>query len=93
MHCICAGNDGGADERRDVEIAALQRRWSDAEALVGKLDVERIRVSLGVDRDRSDSEFAASANDAEGDFTPVRNQYLFDVRYFAQVLTLGIDQE
>jgi hypothetical protein len=40
------------------------------------LHMQRIDVGLGIDCDRSDAEFFARANDAEGDLAPVSDEDL-----------------
>ena len=38
--------------------------------------MQRVAIEFGVDRDGGDAHLAAGANDANGDFTAVGNQYL-----------------
>ena len=60
---VGGGDLGGADDRRDVEVALGGRGRADAHGLVGEAHVERARVDLGVDGDRLDAELAARAED------------------------------
>ena len=63
---------GGADHRRNVEIALRQLRRTNANGFVGKTDVQRIPVSLAIDCDRADAEFLACANDTQGYLAAIR---------------------
>ncbi|KAF5059539.1 hypothetical protein DSECCO2_334860 [anaerobic digester metagenome] len=62
-----------------VEVTLRRVRLPDAERLVGVLDVERVVVRLGVDRDRVDAQFPAGTHDPDGDLAAVGNQDLVKV--------------
>ena len=55
MNRVGAGDLGGADDRRDVEIAVGAARRADADVLVGEAHVQRVLVGLGVDGDGLDA--------------------------------------
>ena len=46
--------------------------------MIGELNVHRVDIRLGVHSDRFDIEFAAGADDAEGNFAAVGNQDAFE---------------
>ena len=73
MDGIDVGDLGGADHRRNVEVAVGKPRRPDADGFVGKAHVQRIAVGLAVNGDGLDAQFLAGANDAQGDLTAVRN--------------------
>ena len=80
---VGAGDLGGADDRRDVQIAVGALGRADAHVLVGEAHVERVLVGLRVDGDGLDAELAAGVDDAEGDFAAVRDQDLLEHRSVA----------
>ena len=53
-----------------------RRRSADAESLVGKLDMQRAGIRVGIDGDRADAHAPCGADDAAGDFTAIGNEYL-----------------
>ncbi len=63
-----------ADDPIDLQITLAARRLADADRFVGQLDVQRIDVRLGIDRDRPDPEFFAGANDAQRDLAAIGDQ-------------------
>jgi hypothetical protein len=46
--------------------------------MIGELDMHRINIRLGVNRNRFDVEFATGADDAKGDFATIGNQDAFE---------------
>ena len=64
MDGVRAGDLAGGDDRGNVEIAVLCGGRSDADALVGELDVHRLLVGGRVDGDRGDAEFLGCAHHA-----------------------------
>ena len=74
MDRVGAGNLGGADDRRHVEVAVGAARRADADVLVGEADVQRVLVGLGVHGHGLDAELAARVDDAQGDLAAVRDQ-------------------
>ena len=63
-----------ADHRWNVEIALRQLRRTNADGFVGKLDVQRVPVSLAVNRNSADAQLFAGANHAQGNLAAVRNK-------------------
>ena len=74
MDRVGAGDLGGADDRRHVQVAVGAARRADADVLVGEPDVQRVLVGLGVDGDGLDAELAAGADDAQRDLAAVGDQ-------------------
>jgi len=74
MNGVDVGDFGGGDDGRHVEIAVGGPGRTDADGLVGKADVERVAVGLGVDGDRADAEFPAGVDDAECDFATIGDE-------------------
>ena len=73
---VDVGDLGGADDGRDVQVAARALGRSDADGLVGEAHVRTVAVGLGVDGDGLDSQFLAGADDANGDFAAIGDQDL-----------------
>jgi hypothetical protein len=74
MDRVDVGDLGGADDRRDVEVALRALRRPDADGLVGLAQVERVGVGLRIHGDRLDPHLAASADHALRDLAPVGDQ-------------------
>src|SRR5207302_1666868 len=74
-HPAAAAASNGLDHDWEIDLAIAFRagRCADADGFIGELDVERIYVRLGVNRERSDAELLASPDDAQGDLTPIRD--------------------
>src|SRR5579862_53179 len=83
MDGIDVGDFGGADDRRNVEIALVQPRRADADGFVGKAHVQRVAIGFAVHGDRLDVQLLARADHAQGDFTAIRYQDLLEhgIRY------------
>ena len=77
MQGIAPRSDGQIHQRMRIQVA-LNRIGADMVGLVGLLDMQRMAVGVGVDCDGFNPEFGAGADNADGDFTPIGNQYLFD---------------
>jgi len=78
MDGIGVSDLGGGDDAIRLEIRFLARARADADRVVGELDMHRIDIGFRVNGNGFDFEFAAGADDAEGDFTPVGNQNAFE---------------
>ena len=86
MDGVGAGDFGGADHRRHVQVAVGAARRADADVLVGEPDVQRVLVGLGIDGDGLDAELAAGEDDAHRDFAAVRDQdFLEHVSYLVRI--------
>ena len=69
-----AGLERGLDDRVGAEVALRRGRRTEAHRRVGGLDMGRIGIGVGVDRDGLDAEIAAGPDDAKGDLSPVRDE-------------------
>jgi hypothetical protein len=78
MDRVGAGDLGGADHRRDIEVAVGAARWTDADVFVCELDVQLILVCLGKDGDGLDAELAAGVDDPEGNLAAIGDQDLLE---------------
>ena len=74
MDRVGAGDFGGADDRRHVEVALGAARRADADVLVGEAHVQRVLVGLGIDGDGLDAELAAGTDDPQGDLSAVGDE-------------------
>ena len=74
---VGAGDLGGRDERRDVEVAVVRRRRADADVLVG---IAACRLSRSASRRPPPSRCRArgGADDAQRDLAAVGDQDLFE---------------
>ena len=75
---VHVGDLGGADDRRDVQIAQRALGRTDADGLVGEAHVQAVAVGLRVDGDGPDAQVLAGADDAEGDLAAVGDQNLLE---------------
>src|SRR5262245_8278803 len=71
---------GGADHRGDVEIAFRRFRRADTDRFVSKADVERVAIGFAIDRDRFDTEFFGSADDAQRNLATIGDEDLLEHR-------------
>ena len=65
MHGVGAGDLAGREQRRNVEVAVLGGRRTDADALVGEPHVHGVLVRGRMHGHRRDAELLARAQDAE----------------------------
>ena len=78
MDGIGAGDLGGGDDARNVEVAVATGRPADADVVVGKADVQRLPVRFGVHRDRLDAQLFARADHPQGNFPAVGDQHFLE---------------
>ena len=83
MHGLCAGDLAGGDDRRNVEVTVTRGRRPDANAFVGEAYMHGVGVRRRVDGDGLNAEFAAGAQDAQRDFTPVGDEDLVEHRPYS----------
>ena len=74
MDRLGAGRLGGGDDLADVEIGLGGLRRADRNGLVGHIDMHRVAVGLGIDRDGLDAEPARRPDDAAGDLAPISDE-------------------
>ena len=75
MDGVGVGQFGGADDIGKIAVAVLASRRTDADVFVGERHVQRVGVGQRVDGHRVDAHLLAGANDAEGDFAAVGDEY------------------
>ena len=78
MHRLGAGLAAGLDDLVDQQIALGRGRRADQHGLVGHLDMQRVAVGLGIDRDRLDPHPAGSLDDPAGDLAAIGDQNSFE---------------
>src|SRR5262245_39104704 len=74
MDCVSAGDFARRQYGRDVEVAVLCRRGANADALVGKAHVHRIRISGGMHGHGRNAELLAGAQDPKRDFAAIGDE-------------------
>ena len=74
MHRLGTGLLAGVDDLLDHQIALGRRRRSDQHRLIRHLDVQRVPVRLGIDRNGLDPQAARGLDDPAGDLAAIGNQ-------------------
>ena len=74
MHRLGAGLAAGLDDLLDHQIALGRRRRADQHGLVGHLDMQRVAVGVGIDRDGLDTHAPGGLDDPAGDLAAVGDQ-------------------
>ena len=80
MHGFGAGLLASLDDLLGHEIALRGRRRADMHRLVGHLDMHRVAVGVGIDRDRRDAHPARRLDDAAGDLAAIGDQDFLEHR-------------
>ena len=83
MHGVGAGDLARREQRRNIEVAVLGRRRTDAHALIGEPHVHGVLVRGRMHGHRRDAEFLARAQHAERDLPPVGDQNFIEHRAVA----------
>ena len=76
MHGLRAGLPAGRDDAIGDRDRIGRRRRSDRDGLVRHLDMQRVAIGLGIDRDGGDAEAPRRLDDAAGDFAAIGDQDL-----------------
>src|SRR5260370_574969 len=76
MYGVHIRNFRGADDGRNVQVAARALGGPDADPLIGEAHVRTIAVRLRIDGDRLNSQVFAGADDANGNFAAIAHEYL-----------------
>ena len=84
---VAAGDLGGGQDVRDVQVRVARRRRADADRLVGQVDGQRVGVGRRVDGHGRDAQLARCADDADGDLAAVGHQQLHGRRLTARAGT------
>ena len=74
MHGLGAARLAGGDDLVDDQIALRRRRRADRHRVVGHLDMQRVAVGFGIDRDGCDAHPAGGLDDPAGDLAAIGNQ-------------------
>ncbi len=74
MHGLCAGLADGVHDLVDHDIGLVRGRRADMHRLISHFHMQRIAVSVGIDRDSLDAHLAGRLDDAAGDLAPVGDQ-------------------
>ena len=74
MDRIDVGDLSCAEDAVDLEVAFTACGGTDADGLVGQLDVQGINVGFGIDGDGADTEFLAGANNAKCDLAAIGDE-------------------
>jgi hypothetical protein len=67
---------GSANNAVDPQVALAARAFAYTDGFISELNVHRIGVSLGIDGHGANVQLLAGADNANGDFSPVRYQDL-----------------
>jgi len=78
MDGVGVGQLGSADDGPGIEITLIAGAGPDADIFVREADVQRIAIRFGVNGHGGDAQFFAGADDAQGDFSAVGNEYLLE---------------
>src|SRR6185437_16853520 len=75
MHRVGAARFCGFDDGLDIEIGFCRQRLADPHRLIGFAHMQRVAVSVGIDRDHAIAEPARGAHDAQRDLAAIGDQY------------------
>ena len=78
MDGLGAGGAGGGNDLVDHQVGLLGGRGADVHGLVRQLPVQAAAVGVRVDGHRADTQAVAGADDADGDFAAVGDEYFFE---------------
>ena len=78
MHGLRPGLAACLNDLLHHEIAFGRSRRSDQDGVIGHLDVERVAVGLGIDRNGLDSHAAGGLDDPAGDLAAICDQNSFE---------------
>ena len=76
VHGLRARLLAGGNDFFGLQVAVSTRRRANVNRFIGQLDMARILVGIGINRDGFDAHLAGGLDDAAGDFTAVCDQYL-----------------
>src|SRR5271165_1233139 len=78
MNRLGAGALGYVQNLVPAKVGLGRLRWTDGVGFIGLADVERGAIDVGVDSDGGDAHFAAGADNAHRDLSPVSDQNLLE---------------
>jgi len=76
VHRLGAGFLAGGDDLVHHQVRLAARRRPDAHGLVGELDMQRVAIGLGIDRDGRDAHLLRGLDDAARDLASICDQDL-----------------
>ncbi|MGY4286989.1 hypothetical protein ACVWXO_006209 [Bradyrhizobium sp. LM2.7] len=71
MDRLCAGDLGGHDDRRLIEVAFTGRRGPDAESLVRTAHIRGVAVRFGIDHNALEAQTVTRPLNAQRDFASI----------------------
>src|SRR5262249_1755090 len=74
MHRLGARALAGLDDLFDDEIALSRRRRADQDRLIGHLDMKRVMIRFGIDRDALNAQAARGSYDPAGNLAAICNK-------------------
>src|SRR6188474_3737349 len=74
MDGVGAGDLGGGDDARDVQVGLPPRGRTDADVVIGKADVQRFAVRFAVDRDGLNPQLTAGTNHSQRDLAAIGDE-------------------
>jgi hypothetical protein len=74
MHGFRPGRLAGSDDLVDDEIGFRRRRRPDMHRIIRHLDMQRVLVGVGIDRDGRDTHAAGRLDHAAGDLAPIGDE-------------------
>ena len=78
MDGLGSGRPCGVDDALPLQVAVPRRRAAHTHRVVASLHVSGLRIGVGVDRDRANTEPARGGRHTTGDLAAVRNQDLLE---------------
>ena len=85
MDGLGAGRQCCSDDLVGAQIAFRNGRGADMHGLVGHGDMQRLRVGVGIDRDRAHAQPPRRAHDAAGDLAAIGDQDFLEHQSFSAV--------
>jgi hypothetical protein len=74
MNRIDVRNLCGAYDAIGAKVAVGASRPPDADRFIGQLDMERLDVGFGIDRQSFDAQLTAGSDDAQSNFTAIGDE-------------------
>ena len=84
MDRIDVGDFSGGEDGLHAEVGLRTRCGSNADSVVGEMDVHGVHIGFGIHGGGSHPKFLGSTNDAQGDFAPVSYENIFEHGVSAQ---------
>ena len=86
MQRIGAGDFGGADDRRNVQITVAAARRADADVFIRKPDVQRVLVGLRIHGHGLDAQLAAREDHPQRDLSTIGDKNFLEHGYWLEGL-------